>query len=106
MRSNHAERWTSRENTDMEHNTQIFIQDSMDQGQAAALAVLAANVRKCQQDLLDSRVDQVPMTEREMAVITFWKMLEDIGVQSIAHNDGNVVEHIGTAARQMNPLLS
>lgn len=76
----------------------------MTQTQAAALAVLASNIRN------EMMQGAVPVdAESEQAnrnVHAFLEQLEELAIKSIQHNDGEVVLHIGTAAKQMNPLLS
>ena len=66
------------------------------QSEAAALAVLAARVRRNGEGL-----DPTTKEAEE-----FLRDLEGLACESIRDNDGNVVHWIGVAARQMNPLLS
>ena len=92
----------------MDNITRNFIMHSMTQTQAAALAVLANNVKKMREELIEDRQDmkvEHPLEDGDIEVLAFWRELESMGVESINLNDGRVVEHIGAAAKQMNPLL-
>ena len=92
----------------MDNITRNFIMHSMTQTQAAALAVLANNVKKMREELIEDRQDmkvEHPLEDGDIEVLAFWRALESMGVESINLNDGRVVEHIGAAAKQMNPLL-
>jgi hypothetical protein len=86
------------------------------QSDAAALAVIVAHVRKNNEELYEEHCvenqRQNPgaidpeQSESERVGCAFLQELEAIACNSIASNDGNVVHWIGTAAKQMNPLLS
>ena len=72
------------------------------QTQAAAFAVLASAVRRdIAKEYNDPQFDRKSVENVEM----FLKLLEDVMVDSIRENDGEVAENIGHAARQMHPLL-
>ena len=92
----------------MDSKLKDHIMSSMTQTQAAALAVLANNVKKMREELIEDRQDmkvEHPLEDGDIEVLAFWRELESMGVESINLNDGRVVEHIGAAAKQMNPLL-
>ncbi len=72
----------------------------MCQTQAAALAVLCADIRAGIESVESPEVALIP--DKAVAILS---ALEKIAIVSINKNDGNVVKHIGHAARQMNPLL-
>lgn len=75
----------------------------LSQSQAAAFAVIAANVRK----ELDETYPPAPEhAEAHRCMTSFLQEIEAQATASIARNDGNVVHWIGVAAKQMNPLLS
>jgi len=82
----------------------------LSQSQAAALAVLCANIRSEHNETKtignagSVRVEEDSEVDR--AVMSFFQELEAIAVNSIAKNDGQVVHWIGVAAKQMNPLLN
>ncbi len=78
----------------MEYKIPESLADIVSQSEAAAFAVLCAHVRQGK----DSPESQ--------ECSAFLKELEMMMCESITHNDGNVVHWIGTAAKQMNPLLS
>lgn len=92
------------------------LSELMAQSDAAALAVIVAHIRKNSEELYHEQCienqkrspgtnhpDRDENTER---CCRFLQELEAIACSSIARNDGNVVHWIGTAAKQMNPLLS
>lgn len=74
------------------------------QTEAAAFAVLANHIRDQVGSSMRTNVESEDKPIEEL--IDFLKGLEDAMVNSITKNDGNVVMHVGHAARQMNPLLS
>lgn len=82
----------------------------MAQTQAAAMAVLCADIRRCSTELnrrrgseSDSRTEE----EKESTHLAedILQELELAAINSLAGNDGEVVYHVGCAAKQMNPLL-
>lgn len=78
------------------------------QTEAAAIAVIAANVRKNIEEKkgwVAELVEPQPVAEENL-VHDFLQELESAAIYAIENNDGNVVLHLGTAAKQMNPLLS
>ncbi len=70
------------------------------QTQAAALAVLASDIRQGMKKL-DRELDS-----QETAVYRFWSGLETNALKALECRDGEVVQHLGRAAKQMNPLLA
>lgn len=98
----------------MDYRIPKGLSEMLAQSDAAALAVLTAHVRQQHEELRDEsrRLDQErgeqprEESEEEREVCAFLQELEAIACNSIARNDGNVVHWIGTAAKQMNPLLS
>lgn len=84
----------------------VVLRRNLNQTQAAALAVLCSAIRK---DMTEwhGKTTVAGSAETDMqAVQEFLSDLEKLGIQSIGENDGEIVLHIGTAAKQMNPLLS
>lgn len=81
----------------------------LSQSQAAALAVLVANIRAEVEETRNVGQPQgelVSENDGEREVMAFCQELEAVACASITRNDGNVVHWIGVAAKQMNPLLS
>ena len=71
------------------------LKNNMSPTQAAALAVLVGDIRAGLGDVTEES------QELKLWLINF----EETAIQSIKANDGEVAQHIGHAARQMNPLL-
>jgi len=103
MQGNQATR-TSQCNPTMNINTIKELAHHCSQTEAAAFAVLASHVRDnvASNTRTGVKSEDKPIEE----LIDALKFIEDAMVGSIARNDGNVVMHIGHAARQLNPLLS
>ena len=89
----------------MNDKIRTYLGSHLSQSQAAALAVLASNVRDSMQDLLDKSTMNCPESNAQV-VYDFWQEIENLAIDSIKVNDGEVVKWIGVAAKQMNPLLA
>lgn len=77
----------------------VMIMDRLSQSEAAALAVLLANLK-------EQSSDEGGLTEEAREVLDLVDKLEQLCLESIRRNDGKVVYWIGVAAKQLNPLLS
>lgn len=75
------------------------IQNYLAPSEAAAIAVIVANARKNLKELSNT------FEGREDVIATFCR-IEDMCLETIKENDGEVVSWIGTAAKQLNSLLS
>ena len=84
----------------------IAIMRFCSQTEAAAFAVLTEHIaNRINEDILGTPLSQDELTVLMQARETLFSM-RDSALKSIDKNDGRIVEHIGTAAKQMNPLLS
>lgn len=80
------------------------ISDNMDQSQAAALAVICCDIR----ENLDEHLQKQPPEKAEQiaSAIDLMTKIEQTAISSIDNNSGNSTRWIGTAAKQLSPLLA
>jgi len=104
MQGNQATRTSQCNPNQMNIDTLKELAHHCSQTEAAAFAVLASHVRDNIASNTRTGVESEDQPIEDL--ISVLKFLEDAMVNSIARSDGNVVMHIGHAARQLNPLLS